>query len=136
MAANIPVRVQAHGIEQAQRAFLRYAEVSGPVLKKVLEASGAEVVRNCKDRCPVDTGRLKGSIGEVDNEGIWELVETSHMLKLKVGTSVEYAYDVEVLPNYHEVGQAHYMEEGANASVPRIQDYFEQGMRQLERGVA
>lgn len=131
---NIAFNIQVEGISNAIARLEFAGAIVDDILHKCLEASGAKVVYFCKEKCPVDTGRLKGSIGEgSDPYGIWQLDTNGHLFRLSVGTSVEYAWDVETIPRNHVVGQAHFMEEGANMAILNIQDIFAQGLREAER---
>ena len=133
-ARNIPIRIEVQGVQETITRLMSYAADVSIILQKVIEASGAKVIEETKRRCPVDTNRLRSSIGHpTDPDGIWQLNIVRHVLNLNVGTSVEYAWDVETIPRHHAVGQAHFMEEGATASISYIQNYFEQGLREAER---
>ena len=133
---NVAINIRVEGISNAIARLEFAGAVVDDILKKCLEASGAKVVYFCKEKCPVDTGRLKGSIGEGSNpSGIWQLDINGHLFNLSVGTSVEYAWDVETIPRHHEVGQAHFMEEGSNMAILNIQDYFAQGLREADRRI-
>lgn len=134
MPQNV-ISVRVTGIEEIITRLLRLdANISG-ILRIAIEASGAKCIEECKRRCPVDTGRLKGSIGEASEDGIWDLNITRNSANLKLGSAVEYAWDVEVVARAHGVGQAHYMEEGSSAAAPFIQNYFEQAFKFAVEGI-
>jgi len=57
-------------------------------IAKTLNKKGLRIVREAKQRAPVDTGRLRASITA-------ELIEKGEVPKVLVGTNVEYAPNVE-----------------------------------------
>lgn len=73
-----------------------------------------------KRRTPVDTSNLRSSIA---GSGGYSFVEG---LRAGMGTNVKYAFWVEVRKDvHHNVGEAGYMEKGAEASVPFIKEIME-----------
>ncbi len=62
---------------------------TGPVAQDLLRR-GLKVEARAVDLCPVDTGRLRGSITHEDVE------QDADGLVIRIGTNVEYAEDVEV----------------------------------------
>ncbi len=67
------------------------------------EAIGLRAETYAKGDCPVETGRLRGSISHATQEdGIY------------IGTNVEYASYVEFIDRYrHPVGKAHFLRDAA-----------------------
>lgn len=78
----------AEKLKIALRELLMKAEVNIPI---ILAQAGQVGVSYCKIGCPVDTGRLRGSIGNPSEEGIFDVTRNS----VAFGTAVEYAFDVE-----------------------------------------
>jgi phage gpG-like protein len=64
-----------------------FASPNGPA-GKYLKRKAIQVQRGAKQRCPVDTGRLRASITEA-------LGEDAQGLVARIGTNVEYARHVE-----------------------------------------
>lgn len=75
----------------------------------IMAGCGKIAEANCKELCPVDTGRLRNSITyEVSEDG----------KSVIVGTNVEYASEVEFDDRkHHVVGQSHYMRDGIIKSI-------------------
>lgn len=75
------IRFDQRGLEQL------FASPNGPA-GKYLKRKAIQVQRGAKQRCPVDTGRLRASITEA-------LGEDGRGLVARIGTNVEYARHVE-----------------------------------------
>ena len=75
----------------------------------IMAGCGKIAEANCKELCPVDTGRLRNSITyEVSEDG----------KSVVVGTNVKYATYVEFDDRkHHVVGQSHYMRDGIIKSI-------------------
>ena len=75
----------------------------------IMAGCGKIAEANCKELCPVDTGRLRNSITyEVSEDGE----------SVIVGTNVKYATYVEFDDRkHHVVGQSHYMRDGTIKSI-------------------
>lgn len=72
------------GLDELLMDLDKYNNVSNNAVRKALELSGAEVERQMKMDCPVDTGNLRSSIRyEVNGDSV------------EIGTNVEYAPYVE-----------------------------------------
>lgn len=125
--------IQAYGLAAVN--FVREA-----VLK-----SGMTITLESKKRCPVDTGRLRASIGMWDGanlikenaearpeDAVWEL--TDNNLNLRLGTNVWYAWDVETKPAHHITGQVGFMKAGVDASMNRVVEYFKLALKKAEAG--
>ena len=70
-----------------------------------LEAIGLTAERHAKERCPVDTGRLRNSISHAVNES---------QKAAYIGTNVEYAPYVENNDSsHHSTGHAHFLRDAA-----------------------
>ena len=72
----------------ALRGLLAKTEANIPI---VLTQAGQIGVSYCKIDAPVDTGRLRASIGNPSKSGIFDVTRNS----VAFGTAVEYAFDVE-----------------------------------------
>ena len=79
-----------------------------------LLAIGETAEGYAKENCPVDTGRLRGSISnKVQSDGVY------------IGTNVEYAAVVEFGNATHKVGQSHFLRDAAtthDAEYEKIMD--------------
>lgn len=70
------------------KELLMRVDINTPI---VLAQAGQVGVSYCKINCPVDTGRLRGSIGNPMKEGIFDVTRNS----VAFGTAVYYAFDQE-----------------------------------------
>jgi len=101
-------------------------------LGKALEKSLLVIEKNVKVRTPVDTGRLRSSIGNENESEGWKWVKKN---LASIGTRVEYAYHVEVTKMRHRVGEAGYFSKGVKASVEQIHKFFVDGINNLVRNI-
>ena len=85
-----------------------------------LYACGEEMEGNVKERCPVDTGRLRGSITHTVNN--WDYSVT-------VGTNVKYAVKQEIGDYQHKTGQAHFMRDGIQSSKDQCEAILSAALR-------
>ena len=78
-------------------------------MSTIMAGCGKIAEANCKELCPVDTGRLRNSITyDVSEDG----------KSVIVGTNVKYATYVEFDDRkHHVVGQSHYMRDGIIKSI-------------------
>jgi len=111
-------------------------------IQEAVLKSGMTITLEAKKRCPVDTGRLRASIGMWDGsnlrmgasggpeDAVWVL--TNNNLNLDLGTNVDYAWDVETKPAAHITGQMGYMKAGVEASMDKVVKYFELALRKAQ----
>ena len=98
-----------------------WARDFGNAILKALEAIGGEAEGDCAELCPVNTGRLQGSITHAVLDGERAVI---------VGTDVEYAAAVELNEKArHKNGQAHFMRDGVTRNKGKYQDIFDSHMR-------
>ena len=118
--------VRFTGLENLIENFQRSPAIVTEAVQKALGHSLAEVEHQSKERTPVLTGYLQGSIG---GEGGYSFI---HGLSAGVGTNVVYALRQEMGDNFHhKTGEAHYMERGVGASAPFIKREFEGAMDEI-----
>jgi hypothetical protein len=63
--------------------------------KKIVTEGGSIAVRKYKDRVPVKTRKLRDSMGNPSNDGIWIETQLDNGYQLEFGTKVKYAYIIE-----------------------------------------
>jgi len=115
-------------LQRALEAQLAKADANTPI---VLAQAGHEGASYCKKKCPVDTGRLRGTIGnpgyinpkQGKGGGIFRFGESGKLglggiTGIMFGTAVEYAVKVE---NTHKT-KSHYMLRGVTAAIPKMVD--------------
>lgn len=111
-----------------------------------LNSVGASLEKWAKEKCPVDTGRLKNSItfATYDNSGLsMEYTDdqkppkhyTQKIGKVKkenevyVGTNVEYAPEIEENDFTHKVGQAHFLRDSIATHQESILELLEKALK-------
>lgn len=86
--------------------------------RKGLQAASIEVASEAKRLTPVDTGRLRSSLG-------WNVSD----LTAVIGTNVEYAPFVhENMDARHVVGQAKFLETAARSKADRVQQLIQRAL--------
>jgi len=90
MAQEIAI-LEIKGTEKLRSALKDLLEDTQRNIPKILRQAGHAGVALCKIECPVDTGRLKESIGNPTKEGIFDVTRNAVVF----GTAVDYAFHVE-----------------------------------------
>lgn len=106
-----------------------FKKAKDEAVARALEAIGLTAERHAKERCPVDTGRLRNSITHAtseysgqgsytDNHGNGFSDATARATPEKeavyIGTNVEYARKQELSDSYHHAsGAAHFLRDAA-----------------------
>ena len=121
------VSLNVTGLDSLIRGFGQAPSVLSEETYKALDASLDMIQAEAQRRTPVDTGRLKASIGN-QSRGGWRWIRG---LTASLGTYVYYALWVELRNTRHAIGQSHYMEDGAKAAIPQIIRFFEQAMERV-----
>jgi len=103
-------------LQRALEAQLKKVNMNTPI---VLAQAGHKGADYCKKEAPVDTGRLRASIGNPTKGGIFKLGESGVLglggiTGIMFGTAVEYALAVE---KNHKT-KSHYMLRGVTEAVP------------------
>jgi len=120
------IKIEIKGIKELVRRYSNAPKIVDRELEIAFNKSLMTIQREVKLRTPVDTGRLRSSIGNY-NEG-WKWI-TSRVAS--IGTKVKYAYWVEVINAYHKVGQVGYFSKGVQASMKSINEFFSQAMKNV-----
>lgn len=143
MVSGPVIKIKVTGIDLAMNSLKKAGRVGRFATREAVLKSGMEVTREAKKLCPVETGRLRASIGMWDSnlvkdnpdagpeDAVWEIYERIGEIGINVGTNVDYAWDVETIPALHITGQVHYMEGGAQAAIPAIKKHFETAIRKI-----
>ena len=103
-------------LQMALKGLVQKATVNTPV---VLAQAGQVGASSCRTKCPVDTGRLRASIGNPTKGGIFQIGKSGILgsaTGVMFGTAVEYALAVE---KNHKT-KSHYMLRGVTTAVPDI----------------
>jgi hypothetical protein len=116
------------GLDKVIKSYGNAPKYLDGELNKALEKSLFTIERNVKTRTPVDTGRLRTSIGDESTGEGWRWVKKNIG---RIGTRVEYAYHVEMTQMRHRVGEAHYFLNGVKASVDQINRYFVEAVKNV-----
>jgi len=107
MSSNVEVRYDAKQLAR----FLRKCspEILQDPLHKFFDRAGNAVLNSAKIEAPVDTGRMRASLGKGTTGGLWEEDPSQVPLWLKVGTNVNaegfsYPFALDTDPKYHYRG--------------------------------
>ena len=101
-------------LQRALEAQLKKVNMNTPI---VLAQAGHKGADYCKKEVPVDTGRLRASIGNPTKGGIFQIGKSGisgSATGVMFGTAVEYALAVE---KNHKT-KSHYMLRGVTEAVP------------------
>lgn len=74
------ITVEIPNLKQLRRAFSDYPEISGIYLREAGMESAFKIEREAKILSPVDTGRMRGSIGTslgIADKGLTSIVQTN-----------------------------------------------------------
>lgn len=114
MAANFQIKFT--NLEEVKKALVSAPQIAVPKFDKAIKRSIYEIKRNTVPITPVDTGRLRGSIGA----GI-----QFTPLRGRIGSNLVYARPQHEREDFrHSQGEAKYLEKGANRSIKFIEDEF------------
>ena len=123
------VTVKFTGLDQLIRKFKQAPKVLNQETEKAMNQSILLIQRNVRTRTPVDTGRLRTSIGGAYG---WKRVGQR---VASIGTNVKYAIYVEdpknTLHQRHSTGQRLYFKEGVKVSMSGITKFFEAAMKRV-----
>jgi len=97
--SNFESTIQVKGIERIKERLNSIYYKSKTRAPVVLAKCGHVIAGYQKVNCPVDTGRLRASIGNPSKDGVF----TVNQLSVKVGTAVEYGPDVEFGTRSHVI---------------------------------
>lgn len=114
MAGNFQIKFT--NLEAVKKALVSAPQIAVPKFDKAIKKSIYKINRNTIPLTPVDTGRLRGSIGE-------SIQFTP--LRGRIGSNLVYALSQHENENFrHNRGEAKYLEKGANRSIKFIEDEF------------
>ena len=117
------ISIRIENIEEVQRFLESRPRRTREELDRAVKKTALLVQGEAKRRTPVDTGRLKTSIKSKTFKS---------KLSGEVFTAVRYAIPVhENLRARHTVGEAKYLERAAKQSVPRINKFFKDAIKNI-----
>ena len=126
------INITIPNLPKFQTALKKYPQLAEKQIKDALIKSLLQIVRETKPLTPVDTGRLRASIGEQGAEGIFKVEK----MKGTVGTTVKYAISVEEGFYKHRIGQRKFLETGAKKSINTIKGFFKDAMNDVFNTIA
>lgn len=123
------ISISIPNLPKFQRALSKFPELASKEIKNALTKSLYQIVRETKPLTPVDTGRLRGSIGD-SSEGIFKVEKVS----ATVGTNVKYAIYVHEGTRYMQ-GRP-FLAEGAKKSINAIKGFFKDAYNNVFNNIA
>ncbi len=121
------IQIKVTGLEELEKQFSKAPHLVEKYAQEALKKSLAMFETDAKRLTPVDTGYLQGSIGSAMTG--YRYVRG---LTAGIGTNVQYAIYVERDTRaHHNVGQAHFMEQGAKNATPFVKQQFDKAMKKL-----
>lgn len=124
------IKVTIPNIKKIQKAYQKYPELAEKEIKTALTQSLLQITRDTKPLTPVDTGRLRASIGQQGGEGIFEVRKMS----ATVGTNVKYAVYVHEGTKYM-TGRP-FLAQGTEKAMKDIQNYFVQALDRIFKTIS
>jgi len=113
--ADKTFQIKIEGLDEFTKIMMKYPEISGRNIQEAITKSIMEIEREAVPRTPFDTGRLAGGYREKFTP-----------LRGELYNLVEYAVKQhETLWYHHRVGEAKFLEKGAQAASSQISQYFE-----------
>lgn len=116
------MNITIKNLAKFQKALGKFPQHSVQAIQDAFKKSVHQVIRETAPLTPIDTGRLVGSIGSQDGEGIFQ-IEKDRAL---VGTHVKYAVYVHEGHQRHRLGQRKFLEQGLKNSKSKIQGFFKE----------
>ena len=124
---NINITMQ--GAKKLRAAFKKSPMIVKEHLGIAMEKSAFQLEREIKPITPVDTGRLRASIGNETREGVRQVSP----FRTEVGTNVEYAHFLEWGTRFMRARP--YMSTGANKAIPEINRFFRQAAQDIVKEI-
>jgi len=134
---SVDFEIEFEGLERLTRDLRKVGKDARGILHQAMHRSLTLISSAAKPKTPVDTGRLRASIGDQSREGIHEVKGLGADTVGWVGSRVVYA-------PYQELGFTtkrgrwiegkHFLENAARENVGRIVRIFEQAIDRLLRG--
>lgn len=128
------INIQIKGLTELIKRFKQAPKIIDEEINTALDQSLLLIERNVKLRTPVDTGRLRASIGGAGGKVPPAMEPGWRWIKQKVasiGTRVKYAFWVEVRPARHIVGMTGYFSKGVQSSIGGINQFFTKAMQRV-----
>ena len=123
------IKITITGLNELIRKFKQAPRILNEEMGSALNKSLKLIERNVKLKTPVDTGRLRSSIGGAEG---WRWIKKRIA---SVGTRVKYAFWVEVRPARHIVGEVGYFSKGVQTSINGINQFFVKAMQRVAQRI-
>ena len=121
------IQVKIKNLNKVRAALNKSPQVVSKHINKAIKKSIWDIHDKAKDLVPYDTGYL--------SSGITRGVKWSN-LRAEIFPRVNYAYWVEVLPYRHKVGQSHYMQGAVDQTNQKVNQNFNEGLRDSLEDIA
>ena len=118
------INITIPNLPKFQSALRKSPQSAEKEIKKALEKSALQIVRETKPITPIDTGRLRTSIGSTSSEGILKIEKE----KATIGSRVKYAIYV------HR--RVPFLERGAKQAENKIKGFFKDAIDNVFKKIA
>ena len=126
------INIEIPNLPKFQKALRKWPQLAEKELKNAFEKSLYQIIRETKPITPIDTGRLRSSIGEQGGKGIFEIKKTLAV----VGTNVNYAVDVHEGFQRHKTGQREFLKVGVEKAMSKIKEFSKEAINNIFNKIA
>lgn len=124
------IKVTIPNLAKVKNAFSKYPALTAKEVQTALLKSITEIQRDSRMVTPVDTGRLRTSIGQAGGEGIFEVKKMS----AEVGTNIKYAVYVHEGTKYMPARP--FLQQGVDRAMSKIKEYFKDAVENVHLSIS
>lgn len=124
------VNINFKNLDKLKSAFRRAPASVTKHIGTAINKSAMQIIRETKPLTPVDTNRLRGSIGEETREGILQV----QPFMAEIGTRVNYARFVHHGTRFMQARP--FLQRGTEKAIPEINRFFQQAGQNIARDLA
>ena len=124
------IKVSIPNLAKVKSAFNKYPTFAAKEIQTALLKSLYEIQRDSRMATPVDTGRLRNSIGQAGGDGIFEVKKMS----AEIGTNVKYA--VYVHEGTSRMPARPFLQQGVDRAMSKIKEYFKDAVENVHLAVS
>lgn len=127
---SIQVNINFDNLDRLRDAFKRSPATVTRHIGRAINQSAMQIIRETKPITPVDTNRLRGSIGDETREGVLRI----EPFMAEVGTRVNYARFVHHGTRFMQARP--FLQRGTEKAIPEINRFFQQAGEAIVRDLA